>query len=126
MTTPGRILLGTAAVALGTWFLGWLAPLAWGVAAGVAWPGSRRVNVAFDAGAAAALGWLLLLVLPMLQGAPVPVLAQRLAGAMRIPTVALVATTLFFPALLAGCAAWLAAVPRHYAADTAASRPGLP
>lgn len=125
MTTWGRILLGTAVVALGTWFLGWLAPVAWGVVAGVVWPGSRPVSIAVDAGSAAALGWLLLLVLPMLQGAPVAVLAPRLAGAMQIPTVALVATTLFFPALLAGCAAWVAAAPRRSIGDSAASRPGL-
>jgi hypothetical protein len=108
-----RIVLGAAVVALGTWLGGWLAPPVWGALVGLMWPHGRPARwAALDA----VLGWAAILVLLAVRGDPVGTLAGRLAGAMGVPVVALMAATLAFPALLASCAAWLAAqrpIPRR-------------
>ncbi len=101
-----RIVVGAAVVALGTWFGGWLAPAVWGALVGAALPHGRSAR---RAAVDAALGWAAILVLLAVRGDPVGTLAVRLGGAMGVPVVGLVAATLAFPALLASCAAWLAA-----------------
>ncbi len=115
-----RIVLGAAVVALGTWFGGWLAPPVWGALLGAALPRGRPARwAALDA----AVGWAAILALLAVGGDPVGTLAGRLAGAMGVPVVALVAATVAFPALLASCAAWLAAqIPTPRRTDTRGSK----
>ncbi len=116
MRRTWRVIIGAVVVASGTWFGGWLVPAAWGVLAGLAWPGDRPARTA---ALGASLGWLALLAGPVATGAPVGVLAARLAGAMQLPEAALVAATLLFPALLASSAAYLVAARQRPAADVA-------
>jgi hypothetical protein len=54
---------------------------------------------------ASASAWALLLLLQTIAGFPIATLAGRLAGALGIPSPALVILTLLFPAVLSGCAA---------------------
>lgn len=104
-----RVFGGAAVVSLGTWWGGWLAPVAWGIAVGLLWP---RQQPARTAALAALVAWALLLAVPHLLGDPVALLVDRLSAAMRLPTWALPVATLIFPALLAGCAARVASAVR--------------
>ena len=104
------VIVGAVLVALGTTLGGWLAPVVWGGLAGLAWTNEHPGR---KAAAAAALGWALLLVITAVAGFPVAVLASRLGGALGVPAVLLVAVTVLFPALLAGCAAVLIAAVRR-------------
>jgi hypothetical protein len=100
------VLIGTILVALGTVLLGWFAPMGWGVIAGLFWAADRPARKAAMASASA---WALLLLLHLVAGYPVVRLAGRLAGALGIPSPALVILTLLFPAVLSGCAAYVVA-----------------
>jgi hypothetical protein len=116
-----RFALGATAVALGTWLGGWPAVIVWGGIAGFAWPAGRPARAAALQGA---VGWGLLLVIMALAGDPVALLATRLAGAMQVPAWALVAVTVLYPALLAGCAAWPTAMLGRRMRAPAAGSPG--
>ena len=106
MTRLLRLLAGAIVVALGTWFAGWTMPIGWGMLLGLARPYGRPARLAAVHGS---LGWALVLAFMAMRGDPVGVLATRLAGAMQVPASALFLATLLYPALLASCAAWLAA-----------------
>jgi hypothetical protein len=99
------VVVGASVVALGTFAAGWLVPVAWGVVVGIFWAGDRPGR---KAAAASALAWALLLIAIAAAGFPIAVLASRLAGALGVPSPALVAVTVLFPAVLSGCAAVLA------------------
>jgi len=103
-----RLAAGALAVALGTWLIGWTAPLLWGALAGLFWSAQRPARTAALQGAA---GWGLILVSMAARGQPVGLLASRLAGAMQVPVWALILVTLIFPAVLGASTAWLAAMP---------------
>lgn len=93
-----------AAVALGTWWLGWwVVPIlgaAWGVARYGAYPSAT-------AGIAAALGWMLLVGIGALRG-PMGEVSRALAGAIGVPGWVPLAVTGLFPAGLAAGGAWVA------------------
>jgi hypothetical protein len=98
-----RIVLLAGAVAAGTVAVGW-----WAAALiGFAWAilGQVDRNVARQAALSGGVGWAGLLLMTGLRG-PVLEVARRLGGVMHLPTAALLAATLAFPALLA----WSAAV----------------
>ena len=99
-----RITLLAVAFALATAAFGWwTVPLLGAVWGGVASPGTRPASTA---GAAACLGWVLLLAWTATQG-PVWVLAQRVGGVMALPGWLFAVLTVAFAALLAGSAAGL-------------------
>jgi hypothetical protein len=103
-----RFVAGVLATALGTWLIGWTAPLLWGALAGLLWSTRRPARaVAIQS----AVAWGLLLLFMAARGQPVGVLAARLAGAMQVPVWALILVTLLYPAVLAASAAWLVALP---------------
>ena len=110
MKTFARALLGSVVVALGTWFLGWTVPAWWGVIAGLVWARERPVAVSALSGL---LGWGGILCFELAMGHPLGTLGVRLAGAMQLPLLVLVFTTLVFPSLLAGSAAGVAAIARQ-------------
>jgi len=103
----GRLgwLVLVAAMATATWLAGWWAVPALGGLYGVASGGKSAGRMAALAGAVAGGA---LLVLPLARGYPVAALATRLAGAMQLPTAAIVCVTLILPALLGGTATVLA------------------
>jgi hypothetical protein len=94
----------TAAMALGTWWLGWwVVPVlgaAWGVARYGAYP-------SVTAAVAAALGWTVILGVQAVQG-PMGEVSRTLAGAVGVPGWLPMIATLLFPAGLAAAAARLA------------------
>jgi hypothetical protein len=97
-----RIALLAVAFALATAAFGWwTVPLLGGVWGAVASPGTRP---ALTAGAAACLGWGLLLAWAAAQG-PALVLAQRVGGVMGLPGWLFAVLTVAFAALLGGTAA---------------------
>jgi hypothetical protein len=97
-----RVVLLALAVALATATFGWWAvPLLGAVWGGVASPGTRPASTA---GAAACLGWVLLLGVTAIQG-PVWVVAQRVGGVMALPGWLFAVLTVAFAALLGGSAA---------------------
>jgi hypothetical protein len=97
-----RITLLGGAFALATAVFGWwMVPLLGAVWGGVAVPGTRPASTA---GGAAALGWVLLIVVTATQG-PTWVVAQRVGGVMALPGWLLVVVTVAFAALLGGSAA---------------------
>ena len=104
MRTVTRILLLAAAFALGTWILGWWAvPLL-----GVAWGFLRRGHPRFvSAFAAAAVAWIALLAFDAASGS-LGRLLTVMGGIFSIPGPALLAVTVLYAALLAGCAAQVA------------------
>ncbi|HEX9565530.1 MAG TPA: hypothetical protein VF981_16240 [Gemmatimonadaceae bacterium] len=97
---PGAIL-----IAAGTW-IGFptASPVIVGALIGVTWPH----RPAFHAALAALAGWSALLGLALLRGDASGMLVTKLAGAMRLPSWALVVATLAYPVVLAASAAWLA------------------
>ena len=100
------ILLLAAAVAIATALVGW-----WGVpivagAAGYLLGRDRAPGILAAVGAA--IAWSSILLSYRVLGLPIDVLARRLAGAMQLPLLGLVALSVVFPALLAGAAAALA------------------
>ena len=103
-----RIALTTILLAivfsLGTWIAGWwMVPLL-----AALWALARPAPLAgLVAAMAGAVAWGILIATYLLRGLPLGTLAVRLAGAMQLPMVALVALTLLLPALLAGSAAAL-------------------
>ena len=105
MRAFGAFVLLVAAMALGSWVGWWMVPLAaalWG------WlrPAVRRPIL--SAAAAAALAWALWIAADVVRGHdPLGVLAEELAGILRVPHAALVLVTLLFPALLGWSAAAL-------------------
>ncbi|HEY5219012.1 MAG TPA: hypothetical protein VIJ16_04345 [Gemmatimonadaceae bacterium] len=103
-----RLTLLALAFALGTYVAGWWAVPVVGVIWGVINPSGRRV--AIRAGVAAAVGWLLLLVIPAVMGAPTASFAARLASAMELPTWLLIAAEFAFPFALGWSAAALGAL----------------
>lgn len=104
--TFARLLIGAIAVAVGSRWFGWWFPAVWGVAAGLLWPHDRPGRTA---AVAAALGWAAWLVVPIVGGAPMGLLATKLGALFQLPGWALIALTVVYPALLAGCAAVLTA-----------------
>ena len=102
------VLLATS-FALGSWLAGW-----WAVPVLAAlWALARPVPLAgLFAAMAGSLAWCGLLAAYLLRGFPLDTLAVRLAGAMRLPVLALLGLTLLLPALLAGSAAALASALR--------------
>ena len=110
MKLVGRVLIGIAAVALGTWMFGWTAPAWWGAIAGLFWPRERPV---LGAALHGALGWCAILLLYLANGYPAGTLAVRLAGAMQLPVWLLIVATLVFPALLSASAAWVGSAIRE-------------
>jgi hypothetical protein len=90
-----------AAMALGTWWLGWwVVPIlgaAWGAARYAAYP-------SMTAGVAAALGWLLLVGVAALRG-PMGEVSRTLAGALSVPGWVPLLVTGLFPAALAAAGA---------------------
>ena len=96
-----RILLLAAAFALGTWILGW-----WGVPLlGAVWGVLRRGMPRFgSAFAAAAIAWALLLALDSGRGA-LDRLTTVMGGIFSMPGAVVLAVTVLYAALLAGCAA---------------------
>lgn len=102
MRTALRIALLGLAFALATWVIGWWAVpmlgLVWG------WVARRTPRPVVTAGAAAALGWALLLIWIGLQG-PVWSVAQRVGPILSLSGWLLVALTFIFPGVLAGAAA---------------------
>lgn len=114
-----RLGLLAVAFALGTYAFGWMAVpvvgVVWGAMAGQA----RRPAV--QAGAAAAIAWAALLLVPAMVGLPTLTFGTRLAAAMQLPAWALWLTELVFP-LLAGWAGALlgtALAPRRAAVPAA-------
>jgi hypothetical protein len=99
-----RVALLAAAFALGTWILGWWAVPLLGAAWGIVQRGRPRFAAAF---VAAALAWAALLAFDALGGA-LGRLSTVLGGIFMLPGVALLAVTLLYAALLAGCAAQVA------------------
>jgi hypothetical protein len=99
-----KIVLLSELFAVGTYALGWwtvpVIALLWAFL-------TRDANRAMFAALCAALGWTTLLLLDLARG-PVLTMASRLGGVMGIPSMALLAVTLVFPALLAWSAAALA------------------
>ena len=95
------VLVLAAAMALGTWWLGWWAvPVlgaAWGAARYGAYPGTT-------AGVAAALGWMLLLGVAALQG-PMGQVSRMVGGVLSVPGWVPLALTAVFPAGLAAASA---------------------
>ncbi len=100
-----RVVLLSAAFALGTVAMGWYAlpaiALIWGAAA------HRDRATPAVAAAAAAIGWSALLALAAARG-PVSELAAAVSSVLGVPAVALVLVTLVLPALVAWSAARLA------------------
>jgi hypothetical protein len=95
------ILALAAAMALGTWWLGWwVVPVlgaAWGVARYGAYPSTT-------AGVAAALGWTALLGIAALQG-PMGEVSRTVGGVLSAPGWVPLALTALFPAGLAAASA---------------------
>jgi len=110
MRTALTVTLLAAALAFGTWVAGWgMVPVL-----AAAWALARPAPLAgLLAAVAASIAWAFLLACYLALGFPVETLAVRLAGAMRLPVVGLVALTLLLPALLAGSAAALATAIRR-------------
>jgi hypothetical protein len=103
--TLPTILVLAAACAIGTALAGWRAlPLVAGVA-GYLLGRDRAPGMLVALGAAIAWGGILLSY--RLSELPIDVLTRRLAGAMQLPPLGLVALSILFPALLAGAAAAL-------------------
>ena len=100
-------------LALGTALLGWWAVPAIAAAYGLVFPDKRH---GLSTALAALLAWGLLLGVTASQG-PVLELAGKVAAVFALPSAALVAVTLAFPALLAGSAAELAATLRKAALE---------
>ena len=99
------ILVLASACAIGTALVGWWAvPVVAGVA-GYLLGRDRTPWILVAWGAAMAWGGILLSY--RLMGLPIDVLTRRLAGAMQLPPLGLVALSIVFPALLAGAAAAL-------------------
>lgn len=97
------LLAVAAAVATLTWLLGWWGVVVAALIAGVVlW---RRPGAAWLVALAAMVGWGALIVVDSL-GGRLSTLTGSIAGAMRVPVVALLVVTLLFGALLA----WSAAV----------------
>ena len=99
------ILVLAAACAIATALVGW-----WGVpivaaAAGYVLGRDRAPGILAAVGAA--LAWSGILLSYRVLGLPIDVLARRLAGAMQLPLLGLVALSVLFPAVLAGAAAAL-------------------
>lgn len=108
-----RALLLAAAFAIGTWTLGW-----WAVPViGAAWGVLRRGRARFgDAFVAAMIAWAALLALDSARGA-MDRLAAVMGGIFSMPGSLLLAITVLYAALLAGCAAQVAgALPRRRSA----------
>jgi hypothetical protein len=95
-----------AAVAVGTWLVGWWAVVPVSIIAGVLYrdEGGRSLRVA----AAAAIGWALLLAIDAVAG-PIGLLTTLLGGTIGIPGPVLLVVTLVFPAVLAWSSATAAA-----------------
>ena len=93
-------LFAVATYALGWWTVPIVAVL-WAIV-------SRDSNRALIAGVCAAGGWASLLLLDVARG-PVGTMAAKLGGVMGVPGFVLLMLTLLFPALVAWCAASLAA-----------------
>lgn len=110
MIALAQLVLGVVAVALGTWFGAWWAPALWGGMAGAAWARSRPARWAALAGA---IGWSVLLVVPVLQGHPVGTLARGLGASLGMPAWGLLLATPLFAAVMAGGAARLASLVRR-------------
>ena len=92
------------AFALATMFFGWwtvpLIGLAYGILA------DPRHRPGWLAALAAGAAWALLLAWTASQG-PVGLMAEKLAGIMRLPSSALYLITVMFPLVLAGCSTGL-------------------
>jgi hypothetical protein len=97
------VLVLAAAMALGTWWLGWwVVPVlgaAWGVARYGAYP-------SVTAGVAAALGWVALVGVAAVWG-PMGEVSRTVAGVLSVPGWVPIALTALFPAALAATSARL-------------------
>lgn len=104
-----KAVLLAEAFAVATYALGWwtvpIVAMLWATV-------SRDSNRALVASLCAAGGWGSLMLLDAVRG-PVATMATRLGGVMGVPGFVLVIVTLVFPALLAWCAATLAAQLRR-------------
>lgn len=99
------ILAGMAAIVLGTWSgAPLLSPILVGVVMGLGWPthAARRATVA------GLLAWGGLLLAALARGDALRAFSTTLGDAMGVPAWALFLVTLFYPAILAASAAWLA------------------
>ena len=101
MRDVASTLLLAAAFALGTWILGWWAVPLLGAVWGIMRRGRPRFASAF---AAAAVAWAALLVGDATAG-PLGRLATVMGGIFSMPAPLLLAVTVLYAALLAGCAA---------------------
>lgn len=106
-----RVALLSVAIGIGTWVLGWWAVPLLGAVWGVLQRGRPRFLTAF---AAAAVAWATLLAFDALRGA-MGRLAGVLGGIFMMPGAALLAVTVLYAALLAGCAAQVAGTAKHNA-----------
>lgn len=99
-----RTLLLAAAIAIGTWTLGW-----WAVPSiGGVWGVLRRGRPRFgDAFVAATIAWAALLAIDSARGA-MERLSTVMGGIFSMPGSLLLALTVLYAALLAGCAAQVA------------------
>lgn len=102
--SAARVLLLASAIAIGTWTLGWWAvPLV-----GAAWGLLRRDRPRFgDAFVAAMLAWAALLAVDAAGGA-MDRLSTVMGGIFSMPGSLMLAVTVLYGALLAGCAAQVA------------------
>jgi hypothetical protein len=104
-----KFLLLSEAFAVATYAVGWWAIPLVALACGLAMnPEGRPI---YYSTICAAAGWLSLLLLDAARG-PLGELAARFGGVMGFPPVALIVTTLIFPALLAWSASSVGAVIR--------------
>ena len=104
-----KFLLLSEAFAVATFAVGWWAIPLVAIICGLAMnPEGRPI---YYATICAATGWLSLLLLDAARG-PLGELASRFAGVMGFPPIALIVTTLLFPALLAWSASSVGAVIR--------------
>lgn len=108
-----RVVIAAICIALGTVVIGWWTVPLVAFVYGVVSRGTRSPGV--TAALAAALAWGGYLGITALGGAPIALLATRLALSMQLPTWGPWVATLLFPATLAGLASYLGArVGAHY------------
>jgi hypothetical protein len=111
MRVAARFIVVAAAIAMGTWLVGWWAVPVIALAAGAA--GTRPAIVA----GACAASWAALLLLNAFASG-FGTLGGLLAGIMGMPMPALIVVTLLFPALLGWSAASLGDAARSMAATS--------
>ena len=101
-----RIALLAVAFAIGTWVLGWWAVPLLGAVWGVLRRGMSRFGSAF---AAAAIAWAVLLAMNA-HGGALDRLTTVMGGIFSMPGSLMLAVTVLYAAILAGCAAQVAGI----------------